>query len=119
MPGLDRTGPQGMGSMTGRGMGLCGSRGGAPTSGQVPPGGFGWQGWGRGFGGGRGFGRGMGWGRGWGRGFGPGGGAWPEGVSAGARDELPVAPDYDRLVMENRELLARVEKLEKALKDKA
>ena len=28
MPGFDRTGPQGMGPMTGGGRGLCGSRGG-------------------------------------------------------------------------------------------
>ena len=48
MPGYDGTGPNGQGSLTGRGMGPCGA------------------------GAGRGFGRGMGRGRGFGRGFAPG-----------------------------------------------
>lgn len=50
MPALDRTGPQGQGSMTGRGMGLCGK--------------------GRGMGMRMGFGRCRGYGRGLGRYFG-------------------------------------------------
>jgi len=51
MPGFDRTGPLGQGSMTGRGMGSCGESS---------------RGTGRGFirGAGRGFGRGMGFRRG-------------------------------------------------------
>ena len=62
MPGLDRTGPMGAGSMTGGGRGLCGPCG--LTRPSAP----------RGFcmGGGLGFGRGMGKGRGWGRGLGYG-----------------------------------------------
>ncbi len=59
MPGGDRTGPGGMGPLTGRGMGNCaGAR----------PAGYG-RGVGRGMGRG-GFGRGMGRGGGFGRGFG-------------------------------------------------
>ncbi|MBN1428533.1 MAG: DUF5320 domain-containing protein [Anaerolineae bacterium] len=54
MPGFDRTGPQGAGPRTGRGMGYCGTTTPAP---------------GVGFGGGFGFGRGFGRGRG-GMGFG-------------------------------------------------
>jgi len=46
MPAFDGTGPQGVGPMTGRGMGRCGKGGGA--------------GRGLGFGRGRGFGRGLG-----------------------------------------------------------
>ena len=53
MPGRDRTGPRGMGPMTGRGMGYCADAG-AP--------GYANPGFGRGFGGGRGWGGG---GRGW------------------------------------------------------
>lgn len=58
MPGFDRTGPKGAGSMTGGGRGLCRPDGLSRPS--AP----------RGFrmGGGRGFGRGMGRGRGFGRG---------------------------------------------------
>jgi len=64
MPFGDRTGPQGLGPMTGRGAGYCA---GYPLPGYASPapgrglgrGGRG-QGWGRGFG--RGRGRGFGWG---------------------------------------------------------
>ena len=52
MPGRDRTGPMGAGTMTGKGMGLCAS--GVPGCGAGR--GMG-QGWRRGFGCGRGFGR--------------------------------------------------------------
>jgi len=79
MPGGDRTGPMGMGAMTGRGMGLCG---GYATSGYMQPG------WGYGGGFGRGFGRGRGGGGG-GRGFrnrfyatGVPGWAWGQGAPA-------------------------------------
>ena len=53
MPGGDRTGPAGMGPMTGRAAGFCA---GYPMPGYVNPvGGLGYGGWGRGFrGGGRG-----------------------------------------------------------------
>ena len=61
MPGGDRTGPMGMGPMTGRGAGYCAGSG-AP--GFASPG----PGWG--------FGRGMAWGRGLGRGRGFGWRAW-------------------------------------------
>jgi hypothetical protein len=59
MPAGDRTGPMGMGPMTGRGFGLC--------TGHGRPG-YLSGGFGRGMGRGRGFGRGGG--MGWGRGFG-------------------------------------------------
>ena len=58
MPGGDRTGPRGMGPMTGRGMGYCTGYG-APGYANPAPGygyGMGWRGGGRGWGGG---------GRGW------------------------------------------------------
>ncbi len=63
MPGGDRTGPRGLGSMTGRGLGYC--------AGYDSPGytkGFG-MGLGRGWGRGRGIGRGIGYGRGRGWGY--------------------------------------------------
>ncbi len=53
MPFGDGTGPMGMGSMTGRGMGYCA---GSPTPGYMNPrGGRGWFGFIRGHGGGRGW----------------------------------------------------------------
>ena len=61
MPGFDRTGPAGMGPMTGWGRGLCtphGRRAGRPAFGP----GFGWGGPGRGWRHRAGF---PGWGRGW------------------------------------------------------
>jgi len=61
MPGGDRTGPQGMGPMTGRGAGYCA---GFPVPGYMnPAGGRGLgMGWGRGYArGGRGLRRGYGW----------------------------------------------------------
>lgn len=63
MPLGDRTGPWGLGSMTGRGMGYCA---GSPVPGFMNPGyGLGGGFWfGRGFGRGFGFGRGLGFGRG-------------------------------------------------------
>ncbi len=84
MPGFDRTGPQGGGSMTGGGRGFCN-----PAGAQSP------LGRGRGFGGGRGFGRG--YGRGYGaqgvypasRGYsGPGYG--PQPYSMGTSEEINV-----------------------------
>ena len=71
MPAGDRTGPAGMGPMTGRGAGFCA---GSPSPGYVNPYGGRYlnRGFGMGWGRGRGFGRGMGSGRGWGRGGGYG-----------------------------------------------
>jgi hypothetical protein len=66
MPGFDRTGPMGAGSMTGGGRGLCGLGGFSRLS---APRGFrmgGGRGFGRGMGRGRGSGRGLGYGRGFG-----------------------------------------------------
>jgi len=63
MPGGDRTGPAGLGPMTGRAAGYCA---GYSVPGYMNPvygrGGFGYgRGFGRGLGRGRGFGRGFGW----------------------------------------------------------
>ncbi len=60
MPFGDRTGPGGLGPMTGRGMGFCAGSD-MPGAWMGGRGRGGW-GWGRGFGAHRGFGR-MGWGR--------------------------------------------------------
>jgi hypothetical protein len=64
MPRGDRTGPSGLGPMTGRGMGFCS---GYDMPGYLNPG----AGYGRGmaYGRGRGMGRGMAWGRGRGAGW--------------------------------------------------
>ena len=71
MPGGDRTGPAGLGPMTGRSAGYCA---GYPVPGYMNP----IAGRGRGgFGLGRGGGRGRGFGRGWGRGFSGYGAAYP------------------------------------------
>ena len=71
MPRGDRTGPSGMGPMTGRAAGYCA---GYDVPGFANPvggrGGFGrGMGYGRGFGFGRGYGRGLGFGRGYGLGY--------------------------------------------------
>ncbi len=80
MPGGDRTGPWGLGPMTGRGAGFCA---GYPVPGYLNPhGGRGWYGVGRGgFPRGGGRGRAFGGGRGWG---------W----RAGFPGYLPYAPAY-------------------------
>ncbi|MFX0006921.1 MAG: DUF5320 domain-containing protein [Candidatus Hermodarchaeota archaeon] len=58
MPGGDRTGPRGLGSRTGRGLGYCS---GYDTPGYTKGSGMGFgRGWGRGWG--LGYGRGRGWG---------------------------------------------------------
>jgi hypothetical protein len=69
MPQEDRTGPQGRGPKTGRGMGKCGPKGGAPTP--QDQGGIG-AGRGQGRGSGKGMGRGSGRGGGQGSGKGRG-----------------------------------------------
>jgi hypothetical protein len=76
MPGGDRTGPWGAGSMTGRAAGYCAGY-------SVPGYANSARGYGRGFG----RGRGRGYGRGWGRGFGRGWYAYPP-----ATIVLPVNP---------------------------
>jgi hypothetical protein len=59
MPGGDRTGPEGRGPVTGRGLGYCTGYNNPGFTKGVPRGGRGYgRGWGRGFG--RGFGRGRG-----------------------------------------------------------
>jgi hypothetical protein len=90
MPFGDRTGPWGLGPMTGRGDGYCA---GYPVSGYANPG----PGRGLGRGGrGRGWGRGFGRGRGWGRGFGWEPAPWgaPYGSYAPAYGPA-YAPSYD------------------------
>lgn len=88
MPRGDRTGPNGMGPMTGRGFGYC--------SGYDAPGFANAPGPGRGmaWGGGRGMGRGMAWGHGpaYGRAFGGRGMAWN-------RPEAPAAPENRKAMM--------------------
>lgn len=61
MPRGDRTGPTGMGPMTGRGAGFCAGYGVPGFKNTIPA--KGGMGFGRGCG--RGFGMGMGWRRGW------------------------------------------------------
>jgi hypothetical protein len=91
MPRGDRTGPQGMGPMTGRGAGFCA---GYPVPGFMNPG------WGRGYGYGfgQGYGYGRGYGFGWGRGrgwrhrhwqFGAGYPAWSQGWTGWNEQQLP------------------------------
>ena len=102
MPGGDRTGPRGMGPMTGGGFGYCAGND-APGFGA---GGARGAGFGRGMGGGRGMGRGAGHGRGMGGGHGyrhmyyatglpgwqRGGAAWGAGFGAPA-GAFPDAPE--------------------------
>jgi len=73
MPQNDRTGPQGQGPKTGRGMGKCGPKGKTPAP-QGQGGAATGQGQGRGAGRGAGRGQGQGTGRGAGRGGGRGSG---------------------------------------------
>lgn len=85
MPGGDRTGPAGMGPMTGRVAGYCA---GYPVPGYmnpIPGRGFG-MGWGRGFG--------RGWGRGFGRGFGRGWGGYWGAPNAGYPNTAPYGAPY-------------------------
>ncbi|MCD4691142.1 DUF5320 domain-containing protein [bacterium] len=112
MPRGDRRGPDGMGPMTGRGMGYCA---GFDAPGFVRPsgrgGGYGggYGGGGYGYGGGR-RGRGAGgggYGRGYGGGYGAGMAPW------GYPGVAPVAPPVD----EASSLTAQAEYLEEALKD--
>ncbi|MBN1603166.1 MAG: DUF5320 domain-containing protein [Chitinispirillaceae bacterium] len=89
MPRGDRTGPMGMGPMTGRGAGICGGFGVPGFMNAMP--GRGGMGMGLGRGRGRGFGMGMGWGRGWGRGWAfQGAQVAPQPVSSQQVDELSL-----------------------------
>ncbi|HUW57233.1 MAG TPA: DUF5320 domain-containing protein, partial [Planctomycetota bacterium] len=81
MPGGDRTGPMGMGPMTGRAAGYCAGYGVPGTMNAVP--GRGFPGWGRGFGAwGRGRGRGRGW-RNW---------YWATGLTGWQRASMGMFP---------------------------
>ena len=105
MPGRDRTGPMGQGTMTGRGAGLCAGQASTGRSG-----GFGGRGFGRGRGGGGGGGRGGG-----GRGYGQGGGF---GRGRGWRGFFGLqdgGDDTARLETEADKLRAQVEQLERRL----
>ncbi len=79
MPGGDRTGPFGLGPMTGRAAGYCAGYSVPGYMNPIPGRGRGWFGFGRGWGRGRSWGRGFGWGRGW-FGYGPALG-YPYGVT--------------------------------------
>jgi len=116
MPRGDRTGPQGMGSMTGRGMGLCA---GYDTPGYLSSG-AGGMGMGRGMGfaggRGRGGGRGMAWGRG-------GGARWNAppayGPAYGYYPNYPPSPEQERGIIEGElvGLKAQMEAMEKRLSE--
>jgi hypothetical protein len=98
MPAGDRTGPLGLGPMTGRAAGYCA---GYPVPGFMNP--IPGRGMGRGFGWGRGRGRGRGWGHGF---YGvPGPAWWP------AYGAAPVSPPSDEMEM----LKAQAQHMEKAL----
>ena len=99
MPGFDRTGPMGAGSMTGGGRGLCGPEGLSRPSAT------------RGFrmGGGRGFGRGLGYGRGFGS---PWGGFFPAAKPAEELEVLKSEAEY--LKKELEAIGKRIVELEKA-----
>jgi hypothetical protein len=110
MPRGDRTGPQGLGPMTGRGAGYCA---GYPLAGYANPVS------GRGFGYGRGLGRG-GFGRGFKRGFG-----WARYPYTYANQPLvPAQPDSlspkqeaDMLKAEAKAMQAEIETINQRLKD--
>jgi len=114
MPGGDRTGPLGMGPMTGRGMGYCAGYG-------MP--GYSWPGYGAGRGG-------IPWGCGRGRVFGGGRGFWwrarawayPPIPAYAPRWNAPYAPEQEKAVLkeelslleeEMNSLRKRLEELEK------
>ncbi len=109
MPGGDRTGPMGMGPMTGRGAGFCA---GMNQPGALTPG----------FGRGLGFGRGRGFGRGFGRGRGPGFGrfwgmAYAPNYGYGPGPFPPASPQEEKnmLQQEARALRDTLSSLEKRI----
>jgi len=103
MPRGDRTGPEGVGAMTGRGAGFCA---GYNNPGYMNPG----------FGRGRGLGRGRGMGRGFGRGFGRRAAyPYPAAYATAAReDELAAlkgeADDLGRTLQDVERRIAELEK---------
>lgn len=110
MPRGDRTGPQGMGPMTGRGMGLCAGYDAPGYLNQGP-------GMGRGMGLARGFGRGMGRGMAWGRG---GGGRWyAPPVYYGPSVPYSQSPEQERTFIEDsiRGLKSQLEAMENRLSE--
>ncbi|MBW1932293.1 MAG: DUF5320 domain-containing protein [Deltaproteobacteria bacterium] len=109
MPGGDRTGPLGMGPMTGRAAGFCA---GFPVPGYANPVGGRGMGWGRG--------RGMGRGRGFGRGFGWAGAVGPYPANASFGPLLTPAQELEGLKQQAEFLQSslsqindRIEQLEK------
>lgn len=117
MPGGDRTGPAGLGPMTGRRAGYCAGYDRPGYTNPWPGGGFG-RGFGRGWG--RGFGRGMGWGRGWGRAAYPG--YYPQQAPAygppSREDELRMLRDELKYAEEDTKAMRqRIAELEKETKD--
>lgn len=118
MPGLDGTGPQGLGPMTGGGRGLCAADVAAPQAVRAPG-----YGRGQGFGRGMGRGRGMGSGRGMGRGYrtqyhATGLTGWQRAqmdAAADVSEDASGAPQDDRLEQIERQLdevLTRLTRLE-------
>ena len=110
MPGGNRTGPAGMGPMTGRGAGFCAGFG-APGYAN-PAGGRGY------FGRGRGMGRGRGFGRGFGFSSVAGAGAYPENVpfvqTLTATQELEGLKQQAELLQSSLgQISDRIEQLEK------
>lgn len=110
MPRGDRTGPNGMGPMTGRGAGYCSGSG---QPGYMNP--YGGRFFGRGFGYGAGFGHGGGLGRGWGRGLGYGFSAYPSYAGAVA-GPFPYAAAQPNPEVEKLDLKHHAEYLEEELK---
>ncbi|MBD3423181.1 MAG: hypothetical protein GF417_01900 [Candidatus Latescibacteria bacterium] len=109
MPGGDRSGPRGMGPMTGRGAGYCTGNNVPGYMNPYPGGGFGrGRGWGMGRGGGFGWGRG--YGRGWGAGYAPY--AVPP---AGAN---PAESEEEYLTREAEYLKSRLDEINKRLEEK-
>ncbi len=92
MPGFDKTGPAGMGSMTGRGQGFCNPSRTAYGPTPVLRPGYREYGYGQGFG--RGFGPGFGQGRGYGRGLGRRGVYPPTGRGYGPAYYAPYENPY-------------------------
>jgi hypothetical protein len=115
MPFGNRTGPLGLGPMSGRGMGYCAGYGAPGYMNPAPGRGFGRGGWGRGWG--RGFGRGRGRGFGWrSPGWGPPGWGAPYGSYAPAyapEDEATTLKDQAKYFEEALEdIKKRLEEIE-------
>jgi hypothetical protein len=109
MPRGDRTGPNGVGPMTGRAAGYCV---GYSVPGYMNPS----RGYGRGFGRGWGRGFGRGWGRGFGRGWGRGYYAYPPTYPQVVQ---PPTPEQEVTNLENyhRDLVAEKTDLESEIND--